>query len=82
MKAIVRTLQLPAPLFVSSVNRQPGVATLDVLVKVATWLRCQNYKLLLIDTGAEEYLPFPFGLEWLSDPFRVTPSLSLAARLI
>jgi len=35
VQSIARTLNLPAPLFVRSVDPQPGVATLDGLIEAA-----------------------------------------------
>jgi len=64
------------------VDHQLDVATMDVLIGAAAWLRRQRYKLLLIDTGGNEYLAFSVGLDRLRDAFRVTPSLSLSAHLI
>ena len=53
-----------------------------MLIEAAVWLRRQHYELLLIDTGGDDYLAFPTGLEQLREAFRVTHSLSLTARLI
>jgi len=76
VQGIARTLNLPAPLFVRSVDHQSGVTTVDVLIEAAAWLRRQRYKLLI------DNLAFPIGLEQLREAFRVTHSLSLTVRLI
>jgi len=47
VQGIARTLNLPAPLFVRSVDHQSGVATMDVLIEAAAWLRRQRYESLL-----------------------------------